>query len=220
MRIERDTLQATLIFDPVDALFLVREKRWVRVWSDLRFYVLNGVETATGQRRIWPGGLRLETLRNPSGYLLFFNRLRLPGGEPYYTGRLVEGVYTVEVRSTNYQPRRLFRVKVPRPTKARLVALYPGANYAFPLGVTVVRGTLHENPDDPESPPVAGAEVSAMGYPIWFRTSAKGSWVLWFNLPPHTQRTITLTATLPGSGLQRSYPETLNSGEIRSNSKL
>jgi hypothetical protein len=138
-----------------------------------------------GQREEFPEPLTPVIRRNPSGYHLFFGRVKAWDGVDRAV--LSPGTYIVRVESQFYQPTERDDIVLPRPDAAYFFDLQPGVAYPFPArvsrsaGPTLLRGSLHHQ----GGAPIAGAliEVAAPGAAATpYRTGEDGQWVLAFPL--------------------------------------
>jgi hypothetical protein len=109
-------------------------------------------------------GVKLKSLKNPSGYFLFLN---LPGGE-----------YQVWVKSDYYFDEKETVVLATPDSRNPLVEikLKPKPSYPFFSGTTLIRGRVLDTDENP----LPGALVKVRGKGITNKTTKKGELVLYF----------------------------------------
>jgi hypothetical protein len=145
----------------------------------------------TGVREVFVPPRELITVRNPSGFTLFFGRFRTP--DRVRRLPLPDGLYELRIESAYYQAATV-TVTVPRPPPLPsplpdpyppLTLLQPGFDYPFPAQTTLLRGSV-QLPDGRGEP---GARVltSVAGVRPYV-TDAVGQWALVFAALPRPTR--------------------------------
>ena len=216
-------LAANWIFLPVDGY--VRDRGYQgdqpRPVGPLR-YILVARLRPGGIRDVFQPPLVLTTLTNPSGYDLFFDRVRpilesiasgagagdefdvlLPSPRPPRRMKLADGSYVIRVISRFYAPAEVVRTipdplptpanPSPRPDPAPLI-LNPGPAYPFSAGSTLLRGVELGT----DGGGVTDVVVSVLGQPgVAARTGRSGQWVLAFP-PGQASGPVVIRFTRPG----------------------
>ncbi len=215
--IEQRRTTAAWIFDLEDRFARERGSlgRHPRPLEPLQFWLVG--QMVGGIRQDLPP-VELVTVRNPSGYHLFFGEVKSADGR---SQRLVlsAGQYIVRVAGPYYQPTELINTSVPMPNPNDPLSgapyshdLEPGYAYPFPTsnplrpgnippgcvgapagrGPTLLRGTLHAI----SGMGIKGARLQVAGQSNVYQTDESGQWVLTF---PDTQTSgpVTVHVDLP-----------------------
>lgn len=173
---------ASAIFDLEDRFARERGVRGAhpRPMGSLRIYLIAKVNS--GVRTDYREPSELLTIRNPSGYALFFDQLRYRHGDAYRMD-IEEGDYVVAIESSFYQ-RSEHSVHLPASFTPYLIDLEPSFNYPFPSASlpnmgspTLLRGTVH----DVSGEGMADVIVQVGGKSNRYVTDASGQWVLVFD---------------------------------------
>lgn len=211
---EERILRAVWVFDLVDAV--ARDQRrngsHPRPIEPIRFYLTG---QASGQGRL-PQELKppweLVMTRNPSGFHLFYDAVKLPNGNIRQVA-LPDGTYDIRVEGRGYLPQT---VTAPLPFHPQPTPLNPyqpirvelDPDYLYPFsgyGPTVFKGYVQ----DGNNKPIKDVEVSATvtvkegdqqtQKAVTFKSDAAGQWVLILPngaiFPPN--QSILLQFTLP-----------------------
>lgn len=123
-------------------------------------------EQPIGDTRVFIKDRNLKSIKNRSGYHVFFN--------------LPDEKFNVCVESENYFEEEI-SVKLSdfnRLNPAKTITLKPKPSYPFPPGATLIRGMVK----DSNGNFVSGAKVEVIGMKISNKTTAKGEFVLYFNV--------------------------------------
>jgi hypothetical protein len=162
----------------------------------------------TGVREVFTPPRELVTVRNPSGFDLFFGQSRSADGVRRLP--LPDGQYELRIESAYYQARNV-TVAVPRPPPVPQpqpnpppdpypppTLLAPGFDYPFPQGTTVLRGSVQL----PDGRGETGVRVLTTVGTAPYVTDATGQWALLF--PAITQPTrVTVAYRRPNTPDQR-----------------
>jgi hypothetical protein len=211
---------AVLVFDLEDKF--ARDRRLhgphPRPFGPISFYLLGRPAANGGQPQYFEERWKMVMQRNPSGYYLFSDVVRLPDGRKWQA-RLPAGEYLVRVESLYYRPEQA-AIELPGPQDpgeeidveqinfpSMFFDLLPGYAYPFPQlnGVpgpqspTLLRGSIPRI----TGLDVVGIEVSAekdvdedkRKY-LTYRTDEAGQWVLVFP-KAESEEDVALSFTLP-----------------------
>ena len=159
----------------------------------------------------WPfaGPVELVMVRTPVGLLAFFGRARSIGEGPLRRLTLEGTRCLLRLEGPGYQAVDLSDdgmsdVEIPaayEPTKLMRIDLLPGADYPFPPGPTLLRGTVLR----PDATGVSGATVTLADNPAVrpANTDDTGQWVLVLEQETDGQTVaspVDLLFQIPGSG--------------------
>lgn len=175
---------ACAMFDLVDRFARDRAVRGnhPRPLGSIKYFLVG--RQINGSRENYDPPRELITVRNPSGYDIFFDKVRLnDNGELLvYTLDIEQGNYFIKIESEFYQAVEI-EDSLPNSVAPIQVDLEPGFNYGFPSstiansgGPTLLRGTVRAI--DGEG--VANITVQVPGISNSYVTDGSGQWVLVF----------------------------------------
>ena len=141
----------------------------------------------------------LLTVRSPSGYDLFFDRVKQ--AETIVSRMVFEaGIYALKIEAQFYQTRE-YEIPIPQCDAAHSIDLEPGYTYPFPTanlshggGATLLRGTVHAT----DGSGVAGVAIEVSGGSNVYLTDETGQWVLIF-VEDQPSGEVTVSFTWPDS---------------------
>jgi hypothetical protein len=194
---EFQRLTAVLIFDLEDSYSRDRGVNGPhpRPIGSLNYFITGRV--TGGVPQLFDAPLALKTVRNPTGYSVFFGDVLSRRGD-ILRANLPDATYILRIESQYYQPAERNDIVLPSvfasgaPGPGTLAPwffdLSPGYDYPFPdsstlsrgRGPTLLRGTLFA----PDGTGIQGATIQVLGQSNVCLTDASGQWVLVF---PDTQ---------------------------------
>jgi hypothetical protein len=229
--LEERTQRAILVFDLEDRFARNQGVRGLhpRPIEPIRFYLVSQTPGNGGLQRKFEPPWEMQMTRNPSGYHLFFDTVKLPNGA-LRQAQLATGELQVRLQSPVYLTQEITVTLPynPAPYRAITLDLLPSYLYPFPqYGSTLLNGYVqHADPKQNE-----GVAVSAVvpvidddqpgNEQVTFITDAAGQWVLTF--PNNTafptngaqahRLAIQVHFTQP-NGNQKIEPATIEQGKI------
>ncbi len=221
--------EANAIFDLQDRYARDRGVRGKhpRPLGGIKYWIV--ARLVSNARTDYPTPIRLITVRNPSGYDLFFDQVKLASSA---TTRFefAQGTYVLKVEPQFYQSRE-YQISIPQSDTAHSIDLEPSYLYPFPVATlknngspTLLRGTLHAT----DGSGIANASIEVVGASNLYITDGSGQWVLVFN-PGQVSGDVVVTFTYPDNsvvqvaavpvteGAERSFVQTGLRGWARSN---
>jgi hypothetical protein len=207
---------ATAIFDLQDRYAKDRGVRGQhpRPLGGVKYWIVARI--ANNVRTDYANPIRLITVRNPSGYDLFFDQVKL---ETSATSRLdfAEGSYVLKVDPQFYQ-RREFQIPLPQSDVAHSFDLEPSYLYPFPVASlrnnsspTLLRGTLHAT----NATGIAGVTIEVIGASNRYITDGSGQWVLVFD-SAQVSEDVVVTFTYPDNSIEQVAAVPVVEGDERS----
>ena len=190
---------ACTIFDLEDRFARERGVRGKhpRPFGDISYWLVGQI--VGGVRNDFEVPVQLITVRNPSGYDLFFDRVTQKGAASTRM-QFEEGTYVVKINAQFYQVRE-HEIPMPQCNAAHSIELEPSYAYPFPTaslshggGPTLLRGTLHAT----DGAGIEGATIEVSGDSNTYITDATGQWVLVFD-EDQSSGDVTVSFTLPDS---------------------
>ena len=187
---EERTRRAILVFDLEDKFARDQGIRGLhpRPIEPISFGLVSQTPGNGGPQHLFEPPWELQIKRNPSGYHLFFDTVRLPNGA-LRQAQLPGGEYQIRLESSIYLTKDV-TVSLPYnpdPYQPITVELLPGYLYPFPqYGSTLLKGYVHHsNPEQMEgvivsvTVPVTNGDQPG-NQQVNFVTDAAGQWVLAF----------------------------------------
>ncbi len=158
---------------------------------------------------------QLLTVRNPSGYDLFFDRVKQEGSA---ASRMAfeEGTYVLKIEAQFYQDRE-HEIPIPQCEAAHSIDLEPSYQYPFPVatlsyggGPTLLRGTVHAT----DGSGVEGVIIEVSGSSNTYLTDETGQWVLIF-AEDQPSGDVTVTFTWPDGTVENVANVPIEEGQER-----